>query len=86
MGKNEKPSAIVMTYGKREIPRRLLSKYDIQTAQDIQEALKDLLGVLNSLKNRGLRDILILCAEGIERRYRDCLSSVNFNVALSTKS
>ena len=57
MGKNEKPSAIVMTYGKREIPRRLLSKYDIQVARDIQEALKYWLGVLNSLKNRGLRDI-----------------------------
>ncbi|MBQ6297920.1 MAG: hypothetical protein IJK81_09595 [Selenomonadaceae bacterium] len=57
MGKNEKPSAIVMTDSKREIPRRLLSKYDIQVARDIQEALKYWLGVLNSLKNRGLRDI-----------------------------
>ena len=57
MVKKEKPSTVVMTDGKREIPRRLLSEYDIQTAQDIQEVLKDLLGVLNSLKNRGLRDI-----------------------------
>ncbi|MBQ6296485.1 MAG: transposase [Selenomonadaceae bacterium] len=50
------------------------------------ESAKYWLGVLNSLKNRGLRDILILCAEGIERRCRDCLSSVNFNIALSTNS
>ena len=35
---------VVMTEGKREIIRNLLSEYDIQSAQDIQEALKDLLG------------------------------------------
>ena len=40
----EKASAIVITDGKREIIRKLLSEYDIQTAQDIQEALEDLLG------------------------------------------
>lgn len=44
MVKKEKPPAIVMTDGKREIIRKLLSEYDIQTTQDIQEALKDLLG------------------------------------------
>jgi arginine repressor len=33
-----------MTEGKREIIRQLLSEYDIETVQDIQEALKDLLG------------------------------------------
>ena len=33
-----------MTDGKREIIRKLLSEYNIQTAQDIQEAFKDLLG------------------------------------------
>ena len=38
MGQKEKPSAIVMTDGKREIIRKLLSEYDIQTVQDIQEA------------------------------------------------
>ena len=102
MGKKEKASAIVMTEGKREIIRQLLSEYDIQTAQDIQELFgsrqrgcsqagslchsgnkmrrtqgsfehrnrenenaKYWLGVLNSLKNRGLKDILILCADGL---------------------
>lgn len=44
MGKKEKAPAIIMTDGKREIIRKLLNEYDIQTTQDIQEALKDLLG------------------------------------------
>lgn len=35
---------VVMTEGKRNIVRQLLEEYDIQTAEDIQEALKDLLG------------------------------------------
>ena len=38
------PHKVVMTEGKREIIRSLLSEYDIQSAQDIQDALKDLLG------------------------------------------
>lgn len=38
------PHKVVMTEGKREIIRGLLSEYNIQSAQDIQEALKDLLG------------------------------------------
>ena len=38
------PHKVVMTEGKREIIRNLLSEYNIQSAQDIQEALKDLLG------------------------------------------
>ena len=33
-----------MTEGKRQIIRQLLEEYDIQSAQDIQDALKDLLG------------------------------------------
>ena len=33
-----------MTEGKRNIVHQLLEEYDIQTAEDIQEALKDLLG------------------------------------------
>ena len=44
MAKKAKPPAIVMTDGKREIIRQLLSEYDIKTAEDIQDALKDLLG------------------------------------------
>ena len=35
---------VQMTEGKREIIRGLLEEYDIQSATDIQEALKDLLG------------------------------------------
>ena len=33
-----------MTEGKRSIIRQLLEEYEIETAKDIQEALKDLLG------------------------------------------
>lgn len=33
-----------MTEGKRNIIRQLIEEYDIETAADIQEALKDLLG------------------------------------------
>ena len=35
---------VVMTEGKRNIIQQLLQEYDIETAQDIQDALKDLLG------------------------------------------
>ena len=38
------PHKVVMTEGKREIIRGLISEYDIQSVQDIQDALKDLLG------------------------------------------
>ena len=33
-----------MTEGKRNIIQQLLQEYDIETAEDIQDALKDLLG------------------------------------------
>ena len=35
---------VIMTEGKRNIIRQMLNEYDIQTAEDIQDALKDLLG------------------------------------------
>ena len=35
---------VVMTEGKRQIIQQLLQEYDIETAEDIQDALKDLLG------------------------------------------
>ena len=45
MAKEKKPvHKVVMTEGKRNIIRGLLEEYDIETAADIQEALKDLLG------------------------------------------
>lgn len=34
---------IIMTEGKRNIIQQLLHGYDIETAEDIQDALKDLL-------------------------------------------
>ena len=35
---------VQMTEGKRNIIHQLLEEYDIQTAEDIQDALKDLMG------------------------------------------
>ena len=35
---------VIMTEGKRNIIRQLLNEYDIETTEDIQDALKDLLG------------------------------------------
>ena len=35
---------VEMTEGKRNIIQMLLQEYDIESAQDIQDALKDLLG------------------------------------------
>ena len=45
MAKQKKPvHRVQMTEGKRNIIHQLLEEYDIQTAEDIQDALKDLLG------------------------------------------
>ena len=40
----EKRNRYKMTEGKRNIIRQLLEEYDIESAQDIQDALKDLIG------------------------------------------
>ena len=43
--KEKKPvHHVQMTEGKRAIIQQLLQEYDIETAEDIQDALKDLLG------------------------------------------
>ena len=45
MAREKKPvHKVVMTEGKRNIVRQLLQEYPIETAEDIQDALKDLLG------------------------------------------
>ena len=45
MAREKKPvHKVRMTEGKRNIIHQLLEEYDIQTAEDIQDALKDLLG------------------------------------------
>lgn len=44
MAKKEVYKVKPMTEGKRNIIAGLLQEYDIQSANDIQEALKDLLG------------------------------------------
>lgn len=45
MAKKKNPvHEVKMTEGKRNIIRQLLEEYDIESANNIQEALKDLLG------------------------------------------
>ena len=46
MAKREKKTVhhVQMTNGKRQIIQQLLQEYDIESAQDILDALKDLLG------------------------------------------
>ena len=45
MVKERKPvHKVQMTEGKRNIIRQLLQEYEIESAKDIQDALKDLLG------------------------------------------
>ena len=45
MAKEKKPvHRVQMTEGKRQIIQQLLQEYDIETVEDIQDALKDLLG------------------------------------------
>lgn len=45
MAREKKPvHKVQMAKGKRNIIRQLLEEYDIESAQDIQDALKDLLG------------------------------------------
>ena len=45
MAREKKPvHKVQMTDGKRNIIQQLLQEYDIQSAEDIQNALKDLLG------------------------------------------
>ena len=72
MGKKKKPAAIIITDSKREIIRQLLSEYDIQTAQDIQEALKDLLG--GTLKEMTINFTVALRKDNVlyQSRSRKC--------------
>lgn len=58
MARQKKPvHRVQMTEGKRNIIHQLLEEYDIQSAEDIQDALKDLLG--GTIK-------VILCQEKVQ--------------------
>ena len=51
MARQKKPvHRVQMTDGKRNIIRQLLEEYDIETAEDIQDALKDLLHHISKRK------------------------------------
>ena len=56
MAKREKKPVhkVVMTEGKRNIIQQLLQEYDIETAEDIQDALKDLISMFHRTVNQHL--------------------------------
>ena len=60
MAREKKPvHKVQMTEGKRNIIHQLLDEYDIQSAEDIQEALKDLLG--GTIKEMMEAELLLTC-------------------------
>lgn len=60
MAKQKKPvHRVQITEGKRNIIHQLLEEYDIQTAKDIQDALKDLLsGTIKEMMEAEMDDHL----------------------------
>ena len=61
MARQKKPvHRVQMTEGKRNIIHQLLEEYDIQSAEDIQDALKDLLG--GTIKERWKQKWMIISA------------------------
>ena len=61
MARQKKPvHRVQMTEGKRNIIYQLLEEYDIQSAEDIQDALKDLLG--GTIKERWKQKWMIISA------------------------
>lgn len=60
MAREKKPvHKVQMTEGKRNIIHQLLDEYDIQSAEDIQEALKDLLsGTIKEMREAEMDDHL----------------------------
>jgi len=59
MAREKKPvHKVQMTEGKRNIIHQLLKEYDIQTAEDIQDALKDLLGAIKEMMEAEMDDRL----------------------------
>ena len=61
MARQKKPvHRVQMTEGKRNIIHQLLEEYDIQSAEDIQDALKDLLG--GTIKEMMEAEMMIISA------------------------
>ena len=61
-----------MTEGKRNLIQGLLQEYDIQSADDIQEALKDLLS--GTIQDMGRH---IYCKEAINMRRKIMIEIIN---------
>ena len=65
MARQKKPvHRVQMTEGKRNIIHQLLEEYDIQSAEDIQDALKDLLGGTKGNPNAQIMMIIAMVISG----------------------
>ena len=83
MAKQKKPiHRVQMTEGKRNIIHQLLEEYDIQTAEDIQDALKDLLG--GTIKE--MMEAEMDATLGYEKNQKGDLQSGNKRNGHSTKT
>ena len=62
MAREKKPvHKVQMTEGKRNIIHQLLKEYDIQSAEDIQDALKDLLGgTIKEMMEAEMDDLFVI--------------------------
>ena len=82
MAKREKKPVhhVQMTDGKRQIIQQLLQEYDIESAQDIQDALKDLLGgTIKEMMEAEMDDHLgYERSERVEIRLRIAMTSSKF--------
>ena len=71
MAREKKPvHRVQMTEGKRNIIHQLLEEYDIQSAEDIQDVLKDLLEYSNAIVHafQKFRVLPQLSVNGIETK------------------
>ena len=73
----KKRKGIQMNEGKRKIITQLINEYDIQSAEDIQEALKDLLGTIQEMPQAEMTEHL---------GYEEYQRSDNFNSRNDKKS
>ena len=74
MARQKKPvHRVQMTEGKRNIIHQLLEEYDIQSAEDIQDALKDLLGgTIKEMMEAEMDDHLMRLGLMRKKRQKKC--------------
>ena len=86
MAKREKKPVhkVVMTEGKRQIIQQLLQEYDIETAEDIHDALKDLLG--GTIKEMMEAEMDDYCNDYKEKTVNSSYGSMRIDVPQDRKS